>query len=220
MPDVALRGPAGRLVARHDPPEAPPPARGPLAAVVCHPHPLFGGTLENKVVHAVARALREGGLHVLRFNFRGAGGSEGRHDGGAGEVDDARAALERVVELAGPAADAPGRLLMAGYSFGSFVGLTAALSDARVGARLAVASPVNFYDYARIAADERPLAVIYAPGDEIVPAALVERWIAGCARPPRVFAVKGTGHEFHGQVHGVRDAAAAFLADLSRAPAA
>ena len=90
MPDVALRGPAGRLVARHDPPEAPPPARGPLAAVVCHPHPLYGGTLENKVVHSVARALREGGLHVLRFNFRGAGGSDGIHDGGAGEVDDAR----------------------------------------------------------------------------------------------------------------------------------
>ena len=62
--------------------------------------------------------------------------------------------------------------------------------------------------------------MVYAPGDEIVPAALVERWIAGCARPPHVFAVHGTGHEFHGQVHGVREAAAAFLADLSRAPAA
>ena len=220
MVDVALRGPAGALVARHDPPEAPPPAAGPLAAVVCHPHPLYGGTLENKVVHGVARALREGGLHVLRFNFRGTAGSEGRHDGGAGEVDDARAAFARVIELAGPAAAQPGRLLVAGYSFGSFVGLTAALDDPRVGARLAVAPPVNFYDYSRIAADERPLAVIYAPGDEIVPAAVVERWVASCRRPPRVTAIHGAGHEMHGQVHALRDAVAAWLTDLSRAPGA
>jgi uncharacterized protein len=220
MPEVALSGPAGRLVARHDPPESPPPARGPLAAVVCHPHPLYGGTLENKVVHGVARALREAGLHVLRFNFRGAGGSDGRHDAGAGELDDARAALERVLELAGPAAAGPGRLLVAGYSFGSWVGLSAALDDARVGARLAVAPPVNFYDFSRIAADERPLAVIYAAADELVPAALVERWLASCRRPPQVTVVHGTGHQFHGQVQAVRAAVGAFAADLSRAPAA
>jgi alpha/beta superfamily hydrolase len=214
--EVALRGPAGVLVARHDPPAAPAPVRGPLAAVICHPHPLYGGTLQNKVVHGLMRAVTGAGLHALRFNFRGSGGSEGRHEAGGGEVGDVAAALDRVIELAGPAAGAEGRLLVAGYSFGSFVGLTAALDDPRVGARLAVAPPVNFYDYARIAADERPLAVIYAPGDEIVPAALVERWIASCRRPPAVTALHGTGHMFHGQVHGVRDAAAAFLAALSR----
>src|SRR5690349_388187 len=122
MRAVQLRGPAGLLVARHDPPAAPPPGAGPIAAVVCHPHPLFGGTLENKVVHSLARAASEAGLHVLRFNFRGAGGSEGRHDEGAGEVDDVRAAFDRVVELAGPGSGEPGRLLVAGYSFGSFAG--------------------------------------------------------------------------------------------------
>jgi len=220
MPAVALRGPAGQLVAVHDEPEGTPPAAGPLAALVCHPHPLFGGTLDNKVVHVVARALREGGLHVLRFNFRGSGGSAGVHDGGAGEVDDARAALARLSELAGPEARAPGRLLVAGYSFGSWVGLTAALGDPRVGARLAVAPPVDSYDYDAIAADDRPLALIYAPGDEIVPAALVEAFIASCRPPPRVTAVRGTGHMFHGKVHEVRAATAAFLAELSRTPPA
>jgi uncharacterized protein len=220
MPEVELRGPAGPLVAVHDPPQAAPPAYGPLAALVCHPHPVYGGTLQNKVVHAVARALCEGGLHVLRFNFRGAGGSAGAHDAGRGERDDARAALERLVELAGPAAGEAGRLLVAGYSFGSWVGLSAALGDARVGARLAVAPPVNHYDFAPVAADGRPLAVIYAAGDELVPAALVEAWIASCRPPPRVTAVHGTGHLFHGKVHEVRAAAAGFLAALSRgAPA-
>jgi alpha/beta superfamily hydrolase len=215
MPAVELRGPAGLLVARHDPPEAPPPARGPRAALVCHPHPLFGGTLENKVVAAVARTLRERGLHVLRFNFRGAGGSEGEHAGGAGEVDDARAALDRLAALAGPAAASPGALLAAGYSFGSYVALTAALDDARVGALLAIAPPVNFYDYAAIARTAKPLEVVYSAGDEIVPAALVERWLAGCARPPRVTVIRGTGHLFHGKVHEVRTAVEAGLAALA-----
>ena len=215
---LMLAGPAGALETLIETPAGAAAAEEARAvAVVCHPHPLFGGTLDNKVVHALARALRESGLHVLRFNFRGAGGSDGAHDAGAGEVDDARAALDRLVELAGPAAGAPGGLLVAGYSFGSFVGLTAALADARVGARLAVAPPVNFYDYSRIAADERPLAVIFAAADEVVPAALVERWIASCRRPPRVTVVHGTGHMFHGKVHAVRAATADFVAALSPA---
>jgi len=217
MPAIELHGPAGALVARHDPPEAPAPARGPLAAVVCHPHPLYGGTLENKVVAAVARSLREAGLHALRFNVRGSGGSAGVHDAGAGEVDDVRAALQRVAGLAGPAAARPGGLLVAGYSFGSYVGLTAGLDDPRVGALLAIAPPVNFYDYGAIARSGKPLCVIYAPGDELVPAALVERWIAGCAHPPRVVAVSGTGHLFHGRVHAVREAVGAWLAGLASA---
>jgi len=218
VPEVPLHGPAGRLVARHDPPAAPPPAHGPLAAVICHPHPLYGGTLENKVVHGLMRAVTGAGLHALRFNFRGAGGSEGVHEAATGEVGDVRAALQRLVELAGPVAGAPGRLLVAGYSWGGFVGLTAALDDARVGARLLVAPPVNHYDFSRIAADARPLAVIYAAADELVPADLVERWIATCRPAPSVAVVHGTGHMFHGKVHELRDAATAWLAALSRAP--
>ncbi len=217
MPAVALRGPAGLLVARHDSPEVAPPARGPRAAVVCHPHPLYGGTLDNKVVAAVARTLRERGLHVLRFNFRGAGGSEGQHADGAGEVDDVCAAVERLVELAGPLAAGPGALLLAGYSFGSYVALTAGLSDARVGALLAIAPPVNFYDYSAIARMDKPLEVVYSAGDEIVSAALVERWLATCARPPRVTAIRGTGHLFHGKVHEVRAAVEAYLVALATA---
>ena len=222
MPTVELSSGGLRLAARHDPPHGPLPARGPRAAVVCHPHPLFGGTMDNKVVHAVARALREQGLHVLRFNFRGAGGSEGFHDEGRAELEDARAAVDRVVGLAGLAGGGggpvpAGSVLVAGFSFGSFVGLSAALDDPRVGALLAIAPPVNHYDYSAIARTDRPLAVIYAAGDELVPAALVERFTAACRNRPRVTAISGTGHLFHAKLAELRAAVGEFLDVLQAA---
>src|SRR3989304_7811827 len=88
---LSLTGPAGELEALWGEPQ---PARSDLAALVCHPHPLYGGTLHNKVVHHTSLALQERGLPVLRFNFRGAGKSQGKHDHGRGEGDDVRAALD------------------------------------------------------------------------------------------------------------------------------
>src|ERR1035438_671817 len=110
-----LDGPAGRLEALLWTPA--PPAASRFAAVVCHPHPLFGGTMHNKVVYQAAKSLSALGLPVLRFNFRGTGLSAGAHDRGAGEVDDVRAALQLL------AAEFPtSQLLLAGFSFGSWVG--------------------------------------------------------------------------------------------------
>lgn len=213
----ALRSSGGALVARVDEPAGPPPAGGPRAAVVCHPHPLFGGTLENKVVHAAAKALAAEGLVVLRFNFRGAGGSEGRHEGGPGEQDDVRAALDLAQELAaardpGAAAPAGGSLLVAGYSFGAWAGLGVAAADPRAAALLAIAPPVDHYDFSAVAATRTPLTVLYARDDEVAPAADVEAWLAACARPPRVLVTDG-GHMFHGRLQAVRDAALGALRD-------
>src|SRR6266567_8046457 len=101
--------------------------RPPLAALVCHPHPLFGGTMHNKVVYQVAKTLDRLGLPVLRFNFRGAGLSAGVHDKGIGEQDDVRAALD-FLSRAFPSAP----LLLAGFSFGCWVGLRVACEDPRV----------------------------------------------------------------------------------------
>jgi len=210
MPELTLASPAGALRARHDPPEADPPARGPRGALVCHPHPLHGGTMDNKVVFTVAKRLRERGLHVLRFNFRGAGGSEGDHDLGVGERDDVRAGLEHLASLVAPGDG----LLVAGFSFGSYVGLSVGVDDPRVTALLAIAPPVAHYDYGPIAATSKPLGVVYAEQDELVPADRVRRFVEACARPPRVFAVEGSGHLFHGRLEPIRRAVDAFLDEL------
>src|SRR5437016_10349619 len=135
-----LKGPAGRLEAILWTPSAA--TRPPLAAVVCHPHPLFGGTMHNKVVYQVAKSLDVLGIPVLRFNFRGAGLSEGKHDRGRGEQDDVRTALEF---LADEFPETP--LLVAGFSFGCWVGLRAGCEDARVEKLIGIGAPVNNSDF-------------------------------------------------------------------------
>src|SRR6267154_771685 len=134
-----LPGPAGRLEALlWDVPERNDIARPPLAAIVCHPHPLFGGTMHNKVVYQVAKTLHRFGLPVLRFNFRGTGLSEGAHDEGRGEQDDVSAALDFF------ASKYPGApLLLAGFSFGSWVGLRAGCKDSRVSDLIGLGLPVG-----------------------------------------------------------------------------
>src|SRR5215470_294785 len=133
--NLFLPGPAGRLEAiLWTPPNAVKP---PLAALVCHPHPLFGGTMHNKVVYQAAKALDSLGLPVLRFNFRGAGQSEGEHDRGIGEAGDVFAALDFTsAEFAGIPQ------LIAGFSFGSMVGLRVGCEDERVRLLIGLGMPV------------------------------------------------------------------------------
>ena len=127
----------GQLEAILKEPESPV-----AAAVVCHPHPLGGGTMNNNVVYRAAKALNEAGLAVLRFNFRGVGASTGRHDGGAGEEEDALAALDL---LAQRYPDLP--LWMAGFSFGARVGLTVGARDGRIERLLGVGLALRMFDY-------------------------------------------------------------------------
>src|SRR5271168_697255 len=127
-----LEGPAGRLEALLN----AGASDAAYAAVVCHPHPLYGGTLHNKVVFHAMKALNSFGFPVLRFNFRGTGLSQGEHGHGNGELDDVRAALDWIdAEFHLP-------LIFAGFSFGAAVGLRAAYSDARVKALIGVGTPV------------------------------------------------------------------------------
>src|SRR5881397_1313824 len=130
-----LAGPAGRIecVLKY--------TRGVVpgaAAAICHPHPLFGGTLHNKVVHAAAEAIVAAGIPVLRFNFRGVGRSAGSHDGGKGEQDDLTAALDHLSERY---SGVP--LLSAGYSFGAYVALRAGCRDDRVAALIGIGIPLS-----------------------------------------------------------------------------
>src|SRR5881296_2286469 len=125
--------------------------RPPLAAVVCHPHPLFGGTMHNKVVYQVAKSLDALGIPVLRFNFRGAGLSEGEHDRGHGEQDEVRAALDF---LSGEFSFVT--LLVAGFSFGCVAGLRTGCKDARVSQLIGLGLPVNSTDVSFLSRCSKP----------------------------------------------------------------
>jgi uncharacterized protein len=153
-----LEGPAGPLESVLWKPAAGAPAR---VALVCHPHPLFGGTLHNKVVYQTAKALAGLGMAVLRFNFRGAGLSAGTHDKGDGETGDVRAALDFLAQ------EFPGLpLLVAGFSFGSWVGLRVGCVDPRVTELIGLGIPVNSTDFSFLQRCRKPMLFVHGENDE------------------------------------------------------
>ena len=185
-----LQGPAGRIECLMKLPPVDPEAG---AAIVCHPHPLFGGTMHNKTVHAVAAALVARGLPTLRFNFRGAGLSEGKHDGGRGEQEDLRIVLDHA------AGRFPGRpLLVAGYSFGAFVGLRAGCADERVIGLIGVGMPVALYDFSFLASCTKPLAIIQGERDRFGPLPIAIALASMAGGGARVLPVAGAEHGFTG----------------------
>lgn len=202
---VAFEGPAGRLEGLLHRPEGE--AR--FVATVAHPHPLFGGTMDNKVAYRVARALDDRGGVVLRFNFRGVRGSEGAHDSGRGEQDDLRAAVARV---RAEAAGLP--LLLAGFSFGSVVSSRVACSaDLEAAGLLLVGAPVITHRFPELSArpDGLPVACVQGEHDEHGPlAALREIW-EPLAEPKRLVAVPGAGHFFDARQQELFDAVAALV---------
>jgi uncharacterized protein len=200
---ASIPGPAGLLEARV---EEPAPGALPRAVgVVCHPHPLHGGTMQNKVVHTLARAMQELGVPTVRFNFRGVGASEGSYDGGRGEVHDALAAVEW----------ARSRwqcetLWLAGFSFGSAVALHACRAAAPA-ALVTVAPPVG-----RLLAEPiaRPLCrwlVVQGDRDDLVDFETVKAWVAGYAPPPALALMHGAEHFFHGRLVELRTTVIDFL---------
>jgi alpha/beta superfamily hydrolase len=197
---VDLAGPAGRLEALW---EEPPSPRA--AAVVCHPHPLHGGTMHTHAVHRIARAARSSGVSTLRFQFRGVGLSAGSHDGGRGERDDVRAALSWT------AARRPGKpLLLAGFSFGAGMAVAVGCEEPRV-AGLLVAGLADRASGDAARACGKPLASIQAEGDEFQTPADVAALLRGSEHPRRTATVHGTSHLFtEGLDRLEREAAAAF----------
>lgn len=131
-------------------------------AVICHPHPLYGGNMNNNVTAAMAHGLMERGVVCLRFNFRGTGRSQGSHDDGIAEVDDVRAALDFLVAQAGID---PGRIILVGYSFGCWVALKAAAEDPRPSRLIGVSPPVDMYDFSFLKNEERPKLLVTGDRD-------------------------------------------------------
>ncbi|MCY7346461.1 MAG: dienelactone hydrolase family protein [Pyrinomonadaceae bacterium] len=131
------------------------------AALVCHPHPLGGGTMHNKVVYRAAAGLNEAGLVALRFNFRGVGGSTGAHDDGVGEQQDVKDALAYLTENY-PAEE----ITFAGFSFGSRFGIEAVLDDARIARFISIGTPVDKYDFSFIKHVRKPVLFVHGDADE------------------------------------------------------
>ena len=197
---LLLDGPAGALEVVVDFPE-PADAR-PLVAVVCHPLPTEGGTMHNKVVTMVARALRELGATTVRFNFRGTGGSAGEFDDGRGEREDLRTVVDWVQDAR------PGdRLWLAGFSFGAYVTLAAA-ADLLPDAVISIAPPAagRGWDFAAIPAPDVPWLVVQGDADEIIDPQAVYAWIDGLARKPQLVRMPDTSHFFHRKLVDLRGA--------------
>ncbi len=205
-----LAGPAGRLEVLCEAPEDP--VAPPCVVIVCHPHTLHGGTLDNKVVYSVARAARHSGAWSVRFNFRGAGASEGEYDDGRGEREDLSAVVSWV-RAALPAA----RIALAGFSFGSYVAYRHAL-EADACCLLTIAPPVNLYPFERLPAPRVPWLLIQGDQDEIVPPAAVLDW-AHRQDDVQLRVLAGSGHFFHGRLGEIQDLAIDFLGHHCRSAA-
>jgi uncharacterized protein len=197
---ISLEGPAGRLEALVNAglPEAT------HAALVCHPHPLYGGTLHNKVVFHAMKALNSFGFPVLRFNFRGAGLSQGEHDHGDGEVDDVRAALDWLDrEFRLP-------LIFAGFSFGAAVGLRVACPDSRVKAVIGLGLPLapidnRSYDFGFLGACPKPKLFVSGDRDQFGSPVQLERLVGALADPKKLVLVAGADHFFEGRLRELRE---------------
>jgi len=206
VPEPAtIPGPAGAIEARVEDPA--PDRPGPVAVgVVCHPHPLHGGTLQNKVVHTLARAMQEAGAATVRFNFRGVGRSGGAYAHGIGEVDDAVAV----------AAWARARwrceaVWLAGFSFGAAVAMQAAV-EVRPRCLVTVAPPVGRLITGPMVRPACPWLVVQGDRDDLVDCTEVQRWAAGFApHAPELLVLSGAEHFFHGRLGELRSGVLNFL---------
>lgn len=183
------------------------PARG--AAVVCHPHPIHGGTMHTKAVYRAAQALNDAGMVALRFNFRGVGASTGSYDEGHGEQDDARAALDWLEERY-PALP----LLLGGFSFGSRVALTVGLDDDRVVGLLALGLPVELenYDFSFLAETTKPILVVQGEEDEFGAGATVAEVLEPLGSHITLVRVAGADHYFADRSEELREAVEGYYA--------
>jgi len=210
---LSLAGPAGRL-------EALLNAGSPTAthaAVVCHPHPLFGGTLHNKVVFHAMKALNSFGFPVLRFNFRGTGLSEGAHAHGVGEVEDVRAALDWIeAEFALP-------IIFTGFSFGAAVGLRAAHADDRIPALIALGLPAvpvadrkddRVYDYDFLRTSIKPKLFVSGSRDQFAPPGKLEALVETFSQPKKLVRIEAADHFFEGRLREMRETIESWVGEI------
>jgi len=194
--EIFLRGPAGAIECAADVPEPACERLGTI--IICHPHPLHGGTMHNKVVTILERSMRELGLRTVRFNFRGVGQSEGSHDDGYGETDDLFSVAEWVRKTR------PGDVLwLGGFSFGSYIALRAAL-NLHVGQLITIAPPADRYPFDSLHHPECPWLVIQGDEDDVVSVDAVRAWVEQIDPPPDLIVMEKADHFFHRRLMDLR----------------
>jgi len=179
------------------------------AALVCHPHPLYGGTMHNKVVFKVAQALQTLGMPTLRFNFRGVGHSTGTYDEGRGEMDDVRYALEFLSRRY------PGLpVILGGFSFGAYVALQVTAIDDRVQAMIGLGVPARMFAGEYLKDCHKPKLIIQGTKDEQAPYILTAEWFEHLPAPKSMVAVQGADHFFQGHLDEVHAIITTFIRNM------
>jgi len=183
------------------------------SALVCHPHPLYGGTMHNKVVFRAMKALNAAGFPVLRFNFRGVGASAGEHDEGRGEMADTRVALDYLSTRF----NLP--IIFAGFSFGAGIGVRAAVAHPRVAGLILIGAPVNAagrqYTYEVLEADSHPKLMISGDRDQFTTPEQLQQIFSKAGEPKRLVVVPGADHFFSGHLDALGNAVSSWLNEIT-----
>ncbi len=193
-----LPGPAGELEVLLS--AAPAETASPSIALICHPHPLHGGTMHNKVVTTLSKVFQQANMQTLRFNFRGVGKSTGSYGEGEGEVEDLYAILTWVKEVAPQAS-----IWLAGFSFGAYISIRAA-AKGPVAGLVSIAPPVNHFALSTQLQITSPWIVVQGEEDDVVPATTVFAWVETLTPKPTLIRFPNTGHFFHGKLTDLKEA--------------
>ncbi len=204
---VNIPAPSGHLEGILKPGEESSQAN--YVGLVCHPHPLYGGTMHNKVVFKTAQTLQTLGIPTLRFNFRGVGHSTGTYDEGRGEMDDVRYALE-FLSRRYPGVPA----LIAGFSFGSWVGLRVAVADDRVQAMIGLGVPARSFDGNTLQDCHKPKLFIHGSEDDTAPYAQAKQWFEQVPAPKSMILIQGADHFFQNHLEELRRIIIEFIHSL------
>jgi alpha/beta superfamily hydrolase len=167
--------------------------RYPTAAIICHPHPLYGGSMHSKVVVTASHAFLDMGIPSLRFNFRGVGKSSGKYDNGIGELEDVRAAMGYMAEKAE-------KLIIAGHSFGAWMGMKAGCEDPRVKLMIGIGTPVNFVNMDFLRDCLKPRLFVHGTVDRLISVEKVEELCAALPEPKKLVKIEDADHFFTGKL--------------------
>lgn len=210
MPDVIINGPAGRLEGRYQHASAD---NAPIALIL-HPHPQHGGTMNNKIVYTLFHAFARQGFSVLRFNFRGVGRSQGTYDRGEGELSDAASALDWLQMYNTNASTC----WVAGFSFGAWIGMQLLMRRPEISSFISVAPPANLYDFSFLAPCPSSGLVVQGTTDEIVPEASVKKLVDKLAHQRDISiehnVVEGANHFFQGHLERLDSIAEDYIARI------